>query len=148
MKDILFNLLNNSSPYRNFIINVDRNELHICRDDAHFPMAVHLLRFDPEMEQPGYFYSERSYNENDEYVKSHKIIFQDTEYLIETELESISYYETYFHVKYNGLYGTREFVVPYDSINYIEFGLTNSITSASKIIEEYNEIQYELNKGE
>ena len=97
MKKVLFDLLNNIEPYQVIKLAIGNNEIYICRDDALFPIAVRFIEYDPEMEQSNYFYS-YDISDSIDYVKTHKIILNDSEYLIETEIVDVKYYDNYFYV--------------------------------------------------
>ena len=95
MKDILFDVLNKIEPYKIIKLNIGNNEIYVCREDSYFPMAIRFLDYESEMEQTNYFYS---YNEEHslEYVKTHKITLDDTDFLIESEILNVEYYDKYY----------------------------------------------------
>lgn len=147
MKDILFNVLDNLEPYKIIKLGINNSEFYICRADSCLPIAVRFLDYEPEMETSNYFYSyEQDYSSN--YVNSHKVNFRSNDYLIETEISDIQYYNDYLHVTYNCVGGQSEYFISYDSISFIGCSDLNTVSASSKIVVEYNKIQYELNKGE
>ncbi len=146
MKELLFEILNKSEPYKLIKVAVGNNEFYVCREDSCLPMAVRFIEYEPEMERENYFYT---YEPDDavEYVKTHKITLDEREYIIETELTNIKFYDDYFQVAINSVGGFSEYYVSYDSITYLSYCNTNSISASSKAVVKYNKIQYELNKG-
>ena len=148
MKELLFEILNKSEPYKLIKVAVANNEFYVCREDSCLPMAVRFLEYEPEMERSNYFYT-YDQGETVNYVNSHKITLNEREFLIETEITNIEYYDDYFQVTLNSVGGTSEYYVSYDSISYLSHCSTNSISASatSKSVAEYNKIQYELNKG-
>lgn len=147
MKDILFDVLNKIEPYKIIKLNIGNNEIYVCREDSYFPMAIRFLDYESEMEQTNYFYS---YNEEHslEYVKTHKITLDDTDFLIESEILNVEYYDKYFYVALNTVGGISTHYIPYDSVSYISIYDTYAMASGSKLVVNYNKIQYELNKGD
>ena len=145
MKDILFDVLNKIEPYKIIKLNIGNNEIYVCREDSCFPMAIRFLDYDPEMEHTNYFYS---YNEEHSlgYVKTHKITLDDTDFLIESEILNVEYYDKYFYVTLNSVGGISTHYIPYDSVSYISIYDTYAMASSSKLVVNYNKIQYELNK--
>lgn len=145
MKELLFEILDNLEPYKTIKIGVNNNEFYICRTDSCFPLAIRFLEYEPEMERSNYFYS---YDQdcNNEYVKSHKVNLYDRDYLIETEIINMQYYDNYFCVTYNCVGGKSDYFIPYESISFISHNNLNTISAGSTLTIEYNKIQYELNK--
>ena len=146
MKDLLFKILNNLEPYMTIKVGVHNNEFYICRTDSYFPLAIRFLEYEPEMERSNYFFSYEQ-ESNNEYVKSHKVNLHDRDYLIETEILDVQYHDSYFCVTYNCVGGKSEYFIPYESICFISHSDLNTISSGSSLTIEYNQIQYELNKG-
>lgn len=143
MKDILFDVLNKIEPYKIIKLNIGNNEIYVCREDSCFPMAIRFLDYEPEMEHANYFYS---YNEEYslEYVKTHKITLDNTDFLIESEILNVEYYDKYFYVTLNSVGGISTHYIPYDSVSYISIYDTYAMASSSKLVVNYNKIQYEL----
>ena len=146
MKKVLFDLLNDIEPYQVIKLAIGNNEIYVCRDDALFPMAVRFIEYEPEMEQSNYFYS-YDISDSIDYVKTHKIMLNDSEYLIETEIVDVKYYDNYFYVVLGCVGGTSTHYIPYSSISYMSIYNSNSISVCSKPVISYNKIQYELYKG-
>ena len=146
MKKVLFDLLNNIEPYQVIKLAIGNNEIYICRDDALFPIAVRFIEYDPEMEQSNYFYS-YDISDSIDYVKTHKIILNDSEYLIETEIVDVKYYDNYFYVVLGCVGGISTHYIPYSSISYMSIYNSNSMSVCSRQVINYNKIQYELYKG-
>ena len=146
MKELLFEILNKSEPYKLIKVVVGNNEFYVCREDSYLPMAVRFIEYEPEMERANYFYT---YEPDDtvEYIKTHKITLDEREYIIETELTNIKFYDDYFQLTLDSVGGVSEYYVSYDSITYLSYCNSNSISASSKVVTNYNKIQYELNKG-
>lgn len=147
MKQLLFSLLESISPYEVVKLAIGNNEIYVCREDAVFPVAVRFIDYEPEMESTNYFYS---YDTEDSiaYALSHKIVLNDDEYLIDTEIMSVNYYDDYFCVVLGCVGGTSTHYIPYDSISYMSMYDSNTMSTCSRRVVNYNKIQYELNKGE
>ena len=146
MKQLLFNLLNTVEPYQVIKLAIGNNEIYVCREDALFPVAVRFIDYEPEMEQSNYFYSYEIEN-SFAYVSSHKVMLNNNEYLIDTEIVDVKYYDDYFYVVLGCVGGTSTHYIPYSSISYISIYDSNTMATCSKLVINYNKIQYELNKG-
>ncbi len=147
MKEVLFDLLEKIEPYNLIKLSIGNNEMYVCRDNAYFPMAVRFLEYEPEMSRSNYFYT---YEPNDVtgYVDSHKITLDNNDYLIETELTTVEYYDDHIYIELNGIVGTSKYYVSYDSINYMSISSSNTMAASSRLVMQYNKLQYEMNGGD
>lgn len=83
------------------------------------------------------------------YVDSHRVMLGDKEYIIESELVDIDYFDKYIYIKIMNTMGVQEYYLPYDSIDYIHaMNLECRVDRANHYAMKYNKIQYELNKGD
>lgn len=147
MKKLLFDILNKIEPYELVRININNEELYVCREDACLPLAIRAIDYEPEMENGNYFYSQ-DVNELHRYIKSHKFSIEDYDYIIENELSYIKYYDDYIHITISSIGGEYKYFIPYSSITCICIMHSHSMSrcSSSNVIE-YNKIQYELIRG-
>lgn len=145
IKDIIFNILEGLEPYEFVDISINNNNLPLCKKNALLPLACRLIDYDPDV-APNYYYTE------DEeyavaYIESHRVMLGDKEYLIESELLEIDYYDKYIHLKIMNMMGVQEYYIPYNSINYIHaINLECRVDHANHYAMKYNKIQYELYK--
>lgn len=111
------------------------------------PLACRLVDYDPDI-APNYYYTEDE-EYTMAYVDSHRVMLGDKEYIIESELVDIDYFDKYMYIKIMNMMGVQEYYLPYDSIDYIHaMNLECRVDHANHYAMKYNKIQYELNKGD
>lgn len=148
IKNIIFDILNKIKPYELIKIQINNEELYICREDAYFPLAIRSIDYEPEMENGNYFYSHNT-EELHNYIKSHRYTLDENEYIIENEVTYIKYHDRYIHLAMASISGTYDYFIPYNSISCACLIHSNNMSRCCNGgILNYNKIQYELNKGE
>lgn len=146
IKELLFDILDTLQPHEILKLSLNNNDVYVCRQDAYLPLAVGSLRYEPEMEQENYFYG--SIHTQD-YVKTHKFIINDMEFVIDSEITYIKYAEDHIHLIVQGIDMIQEHFIPYTAINLISKLNTGCYNrNCNSYTREYNKIQYELNKGD
>lgn len=147
IKSIIFNILEKIELYEIINVSINNNNLPLCKKNALLPLACRLIDYDPDT-APNYFYTEDEEYAMD-YINSHRVILDNKEYIIESELSEIDYCDKYIHLKVMSMIGVQEYYIPYESINYIHaMNLECRSNHAIHYAMKYNKIQYELYKGE
>lgn len=141
IKELLFKILDTIEVYECVRISILNNDLYISRKDAHFPLALRFIHWEPEMDA-NYFYNEDS-EYVEQYLKTHKVTVNNTDYVIEQELLDVKYYDDYIYMATRSIAGTCENYISYDSIDVIsKINVKSPIFQcSSEVIKEYNKSQ-------
>lgn len=120
------------------------SRFYICKDLG-ISFAIRLIPYEEQMREEDYWIGTPRERLIYEYINSHTITFQDTEYVIEEEINYIHYTDKYIELSIKGVTHDYTAYIPYQEISFFTKNkITTYESSGSILAEQYNKLLLEL----